>query len=99
MNLPTFETYCENTTAANALCFNFDGVLQVWFSYKTPVAFSVMDGPLRVRRNVWGPTTGKHLNAIDGGAKSDRIGGDEFERTLAKVLEHPRFAATFTGVL
>ena len=97
MNLPTFETYCENTTAANALRFNFDGVLQVWFSYKTPVAFSVMHGPIRVRRNEWGPTTGKHLNAIDGGDKSSRMPGPDFESHLKRILDHPRLAGWDTS--
>ena len=93
MTLPTFSAYCENTTAANALLFDFNGVLQVWFSYKTPVAYSVMGGPKRVRRNDWGPTTGKHINAIDGGDKSSRISGEDFERGLARLLGH----ATFGG--
>ena len=94
MNLPKFETYCQNTTAGNALRFDFGGVLQVWFSYQTPVAYSVMDGPKRVRRNEWGPTTGKHLNAIDGGDKPSRIDGGQFESSLSKLLEHPTFAGS-----
>ena len=34
---------------------------------------------LVVRENNWGPTTGKHLNAIDGGDKKARLSADAFE--------------------
>jgi hypothetical protein len=57
--------------------------LTVWFSYQTPVAFAVGEGEWRVTatRNLWGPTTGKHLNEIDGGSKeaqAARLPWDEF---------------------
>lgn len=58
--------------------------LTVWFSYRTPVAFSNHRG-LLVRENEWGPTTGKHLNEIDGGdrqAKAQRVPGYLFVRML-----------------
>lgn len=83
--LPEWGTYCENTTGVNALCFSFPD-LEVYFSYKTPVAFRA-GGRLVVRQNDWGPTTGKHLNAIDDGAKASRISSVEFEAQLAKVLQ------------
>ncbi len=63
--------------------------LVLYFSYSTPIAF---DTPLTgtvVRENVWGPTTGKHLNAVDGGsaeAKKARISSDKFETQLARTL-------------
>ena len=93
MNLPVFETYCEtyceNTTAANALRFDY-GTASVWFSYETPVAFRTDRTGLVVRQNKWGPTTGKHLNAIDGGdeeAKSRRVDGPDFQALLEEVLD------------
>lgn len=57
--------------------------LCVWFSYRTPVAFAVGEAEWHtvVARNLWGPTTGKHLNEIDGGsaeAKAARLPWDEF---------------------
>ncbi len=64
--------------------------LTVWFSYRTPIAFSAPGFGKTVRENSWGPTTGKHLNAIDGGdkfARSQRISGIAFEVMLAKVLK------------
>ena len=85
MNLPTFGTYCDNTTAGNALRFDL-GPVQVWYSYKTPVAFALEGERPTVRRNEWGPTTGKHLNAIDSGDKSSRIDGDTFEALLREAL-------------
>lgn len=85
MNLPNFSTYCNNTTAANALVFDL-GPITVWYSYKTPVAFRVIGSPTVVRENEWGPTTGKHLNAIDDGDKSSRVSGERFEAELKAAL-------------
>lgn len=85
MKLPSIESYgnySSDNYGAHSLRVDF-GPVAVWFSYKTPVAFHV-DGKSRVvRHNSWGPTTGKHLNAIDGGdpaAKRARVSGEEFER-------------------
>ena len=88
MNLPEFASYCDNTTKGNALVFTV-GALDVYYSYKTPVAFRV-GGVLIVRENTWGPTTGKHLNAIDGGdkdAKKRRLGSDAFELALTRAAD------------
>jgi hypothetical protein len=65
----------------------------VWFSYQTPIGFT--DGVRRiVRKNAWGPTTGKHLNRIDGGSKIavlNRLDSDEFEKLL---MERFKFCNT-----
>lgn len=81
MQLPNFTTYCPNTTDVNALVFDL-GTMSVWFSYKTPVAFQIGNSDIVVRENNWGPTTGKHLNAIDDGDKKTRIPSQEFEKLL-----------------
>ena len=86
MNLPSFENYMDNQRD-NALKFYLDG-MSVWFSYKTPVAFYHATTGKVVRKNDWGPTTGKHLNAIDGGLKVQRVSGEEFERRLAEVINN-----------
>ncbi len=54
-----------------------------WFSYSTCVAVSFHDGrgPI-VRVNEWGPTTGKHLNYIDGG-KGTRVDRETFATVLS----------------
>lgn len=63
------------------------GVLTLWFSYDTVVAFQV-DGHLRrVCENCWQTTTGKHLNWIDGGDKKSRLAADIFENELAALLK------------
>ena len=85
MTLPTFETYCQNTTAINALRVSV-GVVDVYFSYRTPVAYSINDAAPVVRHNSWGPTTGKHLNAIDGGDKRSRVDVDTFQTGLRAAL-------------
>lgn len=54
------------------------------------MAFQLDGRARRVRVNDWKQTTGKHLNAIDGGNKAARIPGEQFELELAeacKVLE------------
>ena len=65
------------------------GTLDLWFSYETPIAFW-NDGEERVvRKNQWGPTTGRHLNAVDGGSKaavSARIDTAEFEAQMQMIL-------------
>lgn len=60
------------------------GSIAIWFSYETPIAFS-HNGTEYVRENVWGPTTGKHLNAVNPD-KSIRIPGDKFREALDKAL-------------
>ena len=87
IELPSFQTYGNYSSenyGAHALQVFLPGVT-VWFSYKTPVAFKVGAGPRIVRQNDWGPTTGKHLNAIDGGDKKSRVTGEEFERLWAEA--------------
>ena len=59
--------------------------LTIWFSYRTPIAFMTPKTGRVCRENSWGPTTGKHLNAVDED-KSKRIAGAEFERRLAEIL-------------
>ena len=75
ITLPEIGTY-GNYSSGNygAHCLRVDiGPIRLWFSYQTVIAFQV-DGHARVvHQNDWGTTTGKHLNAIDGGdAKSSQ---------------------------
>jgi hypothetical protein len=80
MSLPT----CE--IDKNSACVTVLGV-DVYFSYRTPIAFRA-GGGLVVRENAWGPTTGKHLNRIDGGdkeAKAARVCGERFAAMWAEI--------------
>ena len=78
MNLPEL-----NIIRNNFVAVVIDGVM-VWFSYQTPIAVE-RDGKLIIRKNEWGTTTGKHLNAIDGGsrqARKTRVSSEEFVRLV-----------------
>ena len=88
MNIPKFASYGEyssNNYGVNALVFTDERGHDYYFSYRTLVAFRGPQG-LIVRENVWGPTTGKHLNWIDGGAKNDRYSKSAFNRRMAEQL-------------
>ena len=88
MSLPRFRSYGDYSSdnyGVNSLEFTI-GNLSVYFSYKTPVAFSHPKTGLVIRKNDWGTTTGKHLNWICND-KSKRISGEEFERKLEEVLK------------
>ena len=70
-----------------AHCLRLDiGYLSLWISYDTVVAAQDGCGDLLVSKNCWGPTTGKHLNAIDGGDKKARLPRAEFEAKVAEIL-------------
>ena len=87
--LPSFSSYV-NYASSNygAHCIRFDlPHISVYFSYRTPVAFSTAKTGLVVRQNDWSTTTGKHLNAIDNGNKKARLTGAEFEAALAKACK------------
>jgi hypothetical protein len=88
VNLPQFESYGDYQSAnygVNALRFIDSKGNSFWFSYKTLVAFRSNATGRVVRQNEWGPTTGKHLNWIDGGNKADRLPENEFLARLAEV--------------
>ena len=85
VSITTYGQYSSGNYGAHALRVDV-GPLRLWFSYSTCVAFH-LDGQLRrVRENSWGPTTGKHINAIDGGNKRDRLDGETFQRELDAAL-------------
>jgi len=54
----------------------------LWYSYDTVVAFRVSGQDKVVSENVWGTTTGKHLNWIDEGDKKNRLPYAEYKRLL-----------------
>ena len=62
------------------------GGIVLWFSYRTIVGFKEPGEPIVTTENVWGNTTGKHLNAIDGGDKKDRLPSDVFRGKLNNML-------------
>lgn len=85
MNTPTHDTYgrySSDNYGAHCLVFTDAAGVTCWFSYKTLVAFRKPGGSLVVRQNDWGPTTGKHLNWIDGGDKASRVNSRRFGELL-----------------
>ncbi len=87
-SLPTIETYGQYSSGnygAHTLLVTVGG-LDVYFSYRTPVAFRAR-GRLVVSENRWGPTMGKHLNWIDGGNKTGRTPRADFERMLEREIQ------------
>jgi hypothetical protein len=88
MELPNWNCYYRDGDA-NALRFNVGG-FSFWYSYQTLIAFRVPGHPTVVSENYWTNTTGKHLNAIDGGKKNERVNEETFKRLL-KDLVAPYF--------
>lgn len=84
--LPSFRSYghySSDNYGAHALVFSDDRG-QFYFSYSTLVAFQRWGHGLRVIRNYWGPTTGKHLNWIDDGRKDRRLSREDFEHQFSE---------------
>lgn len=81
----SYGDYKSDNYGAHSLQLHI-GNLILWFSYDTVVAFAAPGHLRRVSENCWGPTTGKHLNWIDGGNKSNRLSRTEFEQQLESVL-------------
>jgi len=57
------------------------GRITYWFSYETCIAYSYKFENV-ARKNIWGTTTGKHLNYVHSD-KASRVGADEFATLLA----------------
>lgn len=88
-NLPTWEVYTNYSSGnygAHALRFIDADGNSFWFSYQTLVAFCKPGAGKFVRQNDWSTTTGKHLNAIDGGNKKRRLSGEAFEAKFAECF-------------
>lgn len=96
VELPTITPYGQYSSGnygVNTLRLDI-GSLRVWYSYTTIVAFYVLGDRLSVCQNGWGPTTGKHLNWIDGGgtAKKDRIPNGQFNKELERAIRRTQRA-------
>jgi hypothetical protein len=91
IDLPSIQNYGRYSSSnygAHTLCVTV-GDLTVYFSYSTPVAFRSCQHGLVICENQWGPTTGKHLNWIDGGgSKRHRVDAETFARQFHQAM-HP----------
>lgn len=88
MKLPTISSYYPYSSSnygANSLKVSFEN-LTLYYSYETIIAFWSPQTGLKIRKNDWSSTTGKHLNEIEPD-KSKRMDGEEFEKLLATTLQ------------
>jgi hypothetical protein len=86
-----YVNYSSGNYGAHCMAVEIPQLITVYFSYKTIIAFR-FKGNLVVRENEWGPTTGKHLNAIDEDKKS-RISGKTFELIYELAVNNPGIEA------
>ena len=71
--LPTFDNEVTNMTLITM------GHIKMYFSYQTLIAFSIDATGLKIRKNEWNATTGRHMNLLDGG-EAERLSGAEFKK-------------------
>jgi hypothetical protein len=83
-SISNYGDYSSDNYGAHTLLVDF-GTLEIYYSYKTIVAFRHESTGLVVSQNQWGTTTGKHLNWINDD-KSARIPHSELLEKLNKVL-------------
>ena len=62
--------------------------IKIYYSKDVPIAFETPESGLVVCKNIWGPTTGNHLNTIDGGGKNHkkRVSYVEFEKLWQQYI-------------
>lgn len=63
----SYGNYSSDNYGAHTMAFRDTSGDIFYFSYDTLVGFETQ-GQRHVIKNYWGPTTGKHLNWIDGGS-------------------------------
>lgn len=82
--ISTYGQYSSGNYGAHCLRVQVAG-RTLYFSYQTLVAFEGRTGRV-VRENDWGPTTGKHLNWIDGGNRASRVSAEAFAAAWEREL-------------
>ena len=83
----TYGKYSSDNYGAHSLEVSV-GPIDLYYSYRTLVAFRAPGFGLVVISNYWGPTTGKHLNWIDGGERDRlkmRLSQEQFETKWVEV--------------
>ena len=83
--ISSYGNYESDNYGAHTLCVDFDS-FRLYYSYKTIVAFYDSVLGLVVCENVWGVTTGKHLNWIQSDKKK-RVKSEQFDTMLKAMLE------------
>jgi len=83
--ITSYGNYASDNYGVNSLKVVLE-TITLYYSYETIIAYRDIQDGLVVHQNVWGVTTGKHLNWIDGGNKTDRLDGDNFDEMLQAAL-------------
>tara|TARA_B100000029_G_scaffold342354_1_gene334723 strand:+ start:381 stop:707 length:327 start_codon:yes stop_codon:yes gene_type:complete len=84
VSVKTYGNYSSSNYGINALVFTDVNRIEYYFSYNTLVAFKHPTSDLVIRQNIWGNTTGKHLNWIDED-KSKRVDTETFFEKLQEL--------------
>ena len=80
-----YGNYSNYNYGSHSMAFTDNFGNNYYFSYDTLVAFYDDEG-LWIRENIWGPTTGKHLNWIDRD-KSIRVDSKTFQDRLQRLRD------------
>ena len=80
--IESYGNYSNSNYGSHCLRVKLETGDSLYYSYKTLIAFDCPDG-LIVSKNYWGPTTGKHLNWINGN-KNSRLNRDAFDDLFNK---------------
>lgn len=78
----------NGNSTRNFTCVQIGGAkgMSLYFSYETIVAFHTFQTGMVICKNIWGTTTGKHLNWLDTD-KSTRVCYEDFKAKLDGVLK------------
>lgn len=72
-------------SGANAVSITI-GPIDLYFSYKTVIAFRAPGFGLVISANRWSSTTGRHLNEICRKEDKTRLSQGDFEKKLIEML-------------
>ncbi|MFA5353701.1 MAG: hypothetical protein WC291_05685 [Thermodesulfovibrionales bacterium] len=84
ISIHSYGNYSNGDYGAHTLLIWY-GPVEFYFSYSTLVAFRTPKDDLVCSENIWGNTTGKHLNWIEPD-KKQRVTHDEFEKRANQLL-------------
>jgi len=87
-SISSYGQYSSNNYGVNTLVVS-TAAIDLYYSYKTIVAYRTIKDGLIVCENVWGTTTGKHLNWINP-VHNTRLSYDTFQGKLATTLKELR---------
>ena len=81
-----YGNYSSDNYGSHTQAFTDNYSNDYYFSYNTLVAVHTNEGEEFIRENVWGNTTGKHLNWINKD-KSIRVDEDTFNKKLEELKQ------------